>query len=153
MPEISSTQSAAILRGIVRQKAWGVRFTEEGFLMFQFGDKQAPEKTRSGAIVQHGEWNLWIYDATWRLKRNNALFVDCATEPAIGQRQVESVDGLTLIAVSHLSSDRMVIDFEQGVTLEVTANTNADDDQWILFLPNDCVLTAESDGTFSLEQE
>jgi hypothetical protein len=157
MPEISSKQAAAILVGIVGKKAWGVRFSREGFLMLEFGEKQHAETATGIAgktnCVPHGEWCLWVYSAKWQATKDDVFRVDSETDPTVGQRQVAAINGVAVHAISCPSNERMMIAFENKVSIEVSADSDVDEDQWMLFLPNDCVLTAEGDGRFTLEQE
>jgi hypothetical protein len=151
---ISTTEVDRIVQCVVGKKAWGTRFTREGFLFIEFGE--AAQAAGGINEVVHGQWSFWIYCAKWHLTKCERRCVDAATEPYLGQREVEEVNGLTLEAIAYSESTAtLIMQFNCNIILYAAAARDAgeDDDQWMLFLPDDCVLTAEGNGTFTLEQE
>lgn len=101
----------------------------------------------------HGEWHLWIYCCYWQITQTGHIFAD-------SESTHDAIQSACSLFVGH-SLTHFGIEDEHGVSRLtfasgaelVTQPYDADHlEQWMLFGPNEEVLTYRADGAFSYGQ-
>jgi hypothetical protein len=93
---------------------------------------------------KRAEWHLWIYCTPWRLRRKTRLIVGSEDDRDKIGREINRLGNKMIVRcdMSWPTLD-LTIEFEDGIYLE-TFSTGYDDEteHWMLFYPNNMVLTA-----------
>lgn len=131
---------------------------EFGAPRVDFGDRRPGQVagravTRRSATVR-GEWHLWIYGARWHVVVDGSRVAGADSEDVVIDNALGFLDGQPLTSVD-LVDDRTgttVFGFGAGRSFRVEPSRPDDielEELWLLFQPDDSVLTVRSDGRFS----
>jgi hypothetical protein len=136
---------------ILGQKAWGVSLGEGSFLTLNFGCKIL-SKNKDSDI--NGEWYLWIYYCAWRLEKNNQVLAASEDSRSKLEAAIRHLEGLTIQSIDILKPAwDTIISFEKNIVLRLFPIYSEEYEHWILFMPDDYVLTIGSGTDWSCVQE
>lgn len=148
----------------MQQPCWNVRCGYGSFLTFEWGEpyleihEPRPEAKskrlpRRGIFI-HGDWHLWLYLCDWWAFEDGKEVASSHTKLTV-QPAIQLLDGqkLTGVKVNH-PAGQCIFFFDLNTELHtrpyVWTDRNADlDDQWMLFQPDEMILTLRGDGAYS----
>ena len=150
-------------RPVLGLPSWGVENGWGSFLTFEFGQptlvvrepyvSDAPYKRVRASAAQRlayprGEWHLWIYCCGWKVTVGSKVVADWTTHVR-SKRAPGILNGQILTGITPLRGGRgWVFDFDLGAKLE-TRPYDRSSEQWMLFEPNDRVLSVRADKKYS----
>ena len=131
---------------IIETKPTRVSLGHGSFLTFDFGrDNEEKIKTRSGGFktIRFGEWRLWIYMCAWRIDENNKPFIGSNDSRDLIEQKLRLLEDKELMKVIILNEafDANLL-FEGGYKLLLFSFQVTDDEQWMLFTPEQKTFTA-----------
>lgn len=145
---------------------WNVERGQGSILSFEFGSprlfvREPYVSTSSSAKLREaaarrvvkpiGEWNFFVFCCHWRIVNRKEVLADDDRPHAQIEAAAKVVDGQRLMAFTLDAAARQaVFSFDLGATLTTWPHEAGDDEQWSLYLPDDCILTYRADGLFSL---
>lgn len=146
--------------------AWNVRRGHGTSLTFEFGQPRlfvrepvelpAERSLRVRRLFARrtvhlrGEWHLWIHSGDWSVYDESRLVGDCTT-PRRMDRAAAFLDGQKLIDCRIVVRGmRCIFQFDLGGRLE-TMPLDRSSEQWMLFEPDERVLTVRADERCSHE--
>lgn len=90
-----------------------------------------------------GEWHLWIYMCAWRLEQNNKPIVGANDERELISENISILSGkaLTHVTIKNDSFDTL-LQFEDNFQLLLFSFGVEDDEQWMLYTPQNKTFTA-----------
>src|SRR5689334_17932592 len=74
-----------------QSKAWGVALGVGSFITIEFGTLLETPKKRV-----HGEWQLWIYCASWHLIKNNEVIIGSEDDRENIEKAITIINDLVL---------------------------------------------------------
>lgn len=127
-----------VLARMAGEACWRAERGHGTFLTFDFGQRvHGPHRDR-------GTWHLWVYAGDWRLRGPDGVLATDQDELPVIDRAIARFEGARLARVTlNSASLDTTFDFEQGVRLDITSNSDAetrDADWWLLFTPDERVL-------------
>jgi hypothetical protein len=133
------------IAGLVGKTPWDVRLGVGSFLTLEFGKRVV----RVGERREHGEWHLWLYMCNWRLQTSSAVLTGSSDEHDAIENSLKTVywGSITEVIVIEPALD-VSLSFDSGHQLRTFSSTSFDEDQWILYTPDDMALTASGDGHY-----
>lgn len=136
---------------IIGQKCWGVSLGQGSFLTMNFG-RQISSKQEDNQII--GEWHLWLYCCAWRLEQNDQFIAASEDSRSKLETAIKILEGLSIqsIDIQKPAWDTIFI-FDEKITLRTFSIFSEEYEHWILFMPNDFVLTIGSGIEWSCIQE
>lgn len=135
----------SIFDNIISLEARNVKLGHGSFITLGFGKDIAFEITvRQKKEINHKpEWDLWVYMCFWELKMNNEIVACSDDERDDIEKALKHIENKKLLKVEVLSDNYdMQFDFEGGISLHLFSNLKDDYKQWMLFTPDNKVLTA-----------
>jgi hypothetical protein len=137
----------AKLAPLVGEKGWGASLGVGSFLTLEFGSKIKA----SGGYV-HGEWHLWIYYCAWRIERGPRVLAASEDDRPLIKKTVALLNGKTLTEV-RVTSPMMdtLFAFEGALALKTFGIYSQDAEHWMLFTPDQKVLTIGPGTTASFK--
>jgi hypothetical protein len=139
---------------VVSLKARNVELGHGSFITLGFGKDIAIKVTirREKKISNRPEWNLWVYMCAWELKMNNEIIVSSNDERENIMEALKNIENKKLLRVEVLNNTYdLQLDFENEITLCLFSNLEEDFEQWMLFTPDNKVLTAGPFETLTYE--
>ena len=99
------------------------------------------------------KWYLWVYMCSWEIKIKNEVLAHSEDERDTIEKALQQIEGKTLIRAEILSSAYdMQLEFENEIILSLISNNNeGGNEQWMLFTPDNYVLTAGPNEKISYE--
>jgi hypothetical protein len=138
-------QLNGIISPLIGQSAWNVQLGWSSFITLEFG---APQTNRGNT---RGAWHLWVYGAGWRLEEGDRMLAGSLDDDEHLTLAVKRMDGLKLLAVDiDLPMLDTVFTFEQDVVLRLFSEYTSSMEHWMLFLPDDNVLSLGPGTTWSI---
>ena len=150
-------------RPVLGLPSWGVENGWGSFLTFEFGEPKlvvrepyisdAPTtRVRARAaqrlVYPRGQWHLWIYCCAWKVTVNSKVVAEWSKK-AQSKRAPGVLNGQILTAVTPLRGGRgWEFAFDLGAKLQTTPYDRSSE-QWMLFEPNDKVLSVRADKKYS----
>jgi len=130
-------------------RPWKGRLGMGSFLTFEFG-----RRIKNNGHVQ-GEWHLWIYLSSWVLLHGDRQLADSDSDRrviSVSIRRLEDVP-LSDVQFDHKSFKTTFVfdDFRLVVSPADLDDADKRDHYWLLFMPNNEVLTA-GPGGFHVER-
>jgi hypothetical protein len=127
------------------QRPWRVRLGYGSFLTFDFG-----QRFRSNGHLR-GEWHLWIYQSNWLLMHHERQLADSDSDRHLIDLAVRRLEGARLTNVkfdpSTSVSEFQFDEFSLVVSpADYLADPDERDEYWLLFMPQDVVLTVGPGG-------
>lgn len=115
------------------------------YLALDFGDYHEDE--------ERYDWVLWIYSCNWYLYQDGQLLVDSSTKRQDIKTRAQILRGAVLEKIELNSADgESEISFSRGLVLQTGPYSNAaekQDEQWLLFTPDNMVFIYRYDGQYS----
>lgn len=130
---------------IISLKAKNVQLGHGSFITIGFGKDISIEVIvrREKKIINRPEWNLWVYMCSWEIKMNNEITACSNDERDIIKEALKHIENKKLIKVEMLNNTYdMQLEFEDELSLHLFSNLEEDFEQWMLFTPDNKVLTA-----------
>jgi hypothetical protein len=130
---------------IVGQRPWRARLGVGSFLTFDFGRKIKENRHF------RGEWHLWIYLATWSLRRADRKLADSNSERQVIEVAIQRLEDSELTEIK-FDPHGMVTDFvfDQFHLIVSPADyldaPDERDEYWLFFMPDKLVLTVGPAG-------
>lgn len=139
-----------LLLPLIGLRAWGSTLGQGSFLTIEFGDALPVDAITN---AQHGEWHLWVYNASWRIERNNEILIASEDNRQEIKKVIGILDGLSLEHVHVLISGiDTIFEFTNSIILRVIPlNVRDDIDYWILYMPNNKTLTFRTGASWLQE--
>jgi len=150
-------------RPILGFPCWGVANGWASFLTFEFGEpslvirdpyvSDAPyngvrARAAQRLVYPRGQWHLWIHSCAWEVKIDLKVAADWTTR-ARSKRAPAILNGQILTGITPTKGGSgWVFDFDLGATLE-TKPYDRSSEQWLLFEPNNKILSARADRKYS----
>lgn len=110
----------------------------------------------NGKKMMQKEWCVWVSWASWRLCQDGSYVVGSGASPEVNiQTDLEKLLGKRILSIGFLSCFLdLEIHFEDGYKLTTFFNY-VEEDQWVIFLPNDqhIVLDCSSDKAIESVQD
>ncbi len=105
-------------------------------------------------INNRAEWYLWVYMCAWELKTGNQIIACNNDERDIIKKALKYIEKKKLIKAEMLSDNYdMQFEFEDEISLHLSSNLEEDLEQWMLFTPDNKVLTAGPFQELTYESE
>ena len=132
--------------GALGKRVWGASLGVGSFLTLELG-----AKTETSGGYVHGEWHLWIYCCAWRIERSSRVLAASEDDRSLIKRTVRLLNGkkLTRLDVTHLLMDASFA-FEGGLILRTFGIYSRNAEHWMLFTPDQSVLTVGPGTSASL---
>jgi hypothetical protein len=130
---------------IVGQRPWRARLGVGSFLTLEFG-----RKVKEDHHIR-GEWHLWIYQANWSLLHDDRKLADSDSRQETIEVAVRRLEFFELRKV-RFDSQRSVTEFAFGQFRLIVSpadylpDPDEQDEYWLLFMPNNEVLTVGPGG-------
>lgn len=146
---------AEISKNLIGQKVSAIKLGVGSFLTLDFGQLHTKlTKTKTGKELIHtfGEWHLWVYMCAWRIDKNGKPYIASSDDRTkIAQIIKELFDTvLTKWELLNPSLDTKWY-FDDHITLTLFNTSTEDEDQWLLFTPEDMVLTIGPGDTWTYQ--
>jgi|SRR5690349_1549933 hypothetical protein len=142
-------QVESLFRPVIGQKAWGASIGWGSFVTIEFGSKHLFNHH------YHGEWHLWLYQCDWQLYSGQRLLANSESKKRIMQVAAENINGTALERAS-FDERKMASEFRFGEELRLVcqpyADATPDEESWILFLPDQQVVSLRKSGLHSEPQ-
>jgi hypothetical protein len=137
---------------LVHARPWKARLGYGSFLTFEFG-----RRVKKNGFV-HGEWHLWIYLSNWVLFHGRRKLADSDSDRRVISVSVRRLEGVPLSGVqfdAKQSKTTFVFDdFRLVVSpADYLDDTDKRDHYWLLFTPNNDVLTVGPSGVHVEQSE
>jgi hypothetical protein len=131
---------------IIGTKPTRITLGHGSFLTFDFGrDIKEQIKTRAGGLktICFGEWHLWVYMCAWRIDKNNKPFIGSNDARDLIKQHLRALEKKELKKVIILNEafDANLV-FGDEYQLHLFSFQVTDDEQWMLFTPEEKVFTA-----------
>jgi hypothetical protein len=144
--EINIREYLSLLRG---KAPWRVRLGVGSFLTFEFGPR-----VKAGAHYR-GTWHLWIYQAVWQLLRDENEIVNSDAERRYIELAVRRLEDVPLTEVEFdATSGKTIFQFREFrlavMPADYLENADGRDHSWMLFMPENQVLSVGPRGQASL---
>jgi len=133
------------IASLVGKAPWDVRLGVGSFLTLEFGKRIV----RVGERRQHGEWHLWLYMCNWRLQTSSAVLTGSSDNRDAIENSLKAVHwgSITEVTVTEPALD-MSLSFDSGLQLMTFSSTSFDEDQWILYTPDNMALATSGGGHY-----
>lgn len=131
---------------IVGQRPWRARLGVGSFLTFEFGRKVKEDHHL------RGEWHLWIYEAKWSLLHGGRKLADSDSRQEAIEVAVRRLEFFELRKVK-FDPQSSITEFTFGhfrlivSPADYLPDPDERDEYWLLFMPNNEVLTVGPGGT------
>ncbi|MBE9116181.1 hypothetical protein IQ249_09765 [Lusitaniella coriacea LEGE 07157] len=134
---------------LLGKQAWNVSLGHGSFITLEFGRPCLPAE--SSAKI-HGEWHLWVYCCAWRLEKENRVIAASEDPRSKLEEAVKNLEGLVIQSINLLNPalDTVFI-FEQQIVLRLFSIHSQDYEHWMLFTPDENVLTIGPGTDWSYE--
>ena len=99
--------------------------------------------------AQRSPWHLWVYMSDWRIETANEVVVGSRDLASAVDDRIGELDGAVLAGV-RVVDDGTVFEFQDGRRLRVVTTARTGDEEWILFMPDDNVLSMLPGGIWRL---
>ena len=156
----------ALVAPLLGKPCWNVQWHRMTNLSMNFGqpslDIHEPyASTAESALIRerasyrtvsvHGAWFLWIYMAHWTLQLRDGRVTTGSSSQRSRRALLVRLDGQQLMGIAiQPKTGRTRLDFDLGATLDIRRYGPANDELWLLYLPDGRVLTVRGDGQASL---
>jgi hypothetical protein len=132
---------------IVGRQAWGVKAGMGSFLTMEFGSR-----IKKPDADERGEWHFWVYCCSWRIEQNEHIVLGCEDSKVKIEAFLHKFEKSTLESFEvTLPGLDAILKFDTGLTLKLFTINTEDEDQWMLFTPNDKVLVVGPSGMWTYE--
>jgi hypothetical protein len=137
--DLTLEESHALLSPLLNQPVQQARIGHGSFVTLEFGAIQQYH-ARTGNSKY--EWFIWLYQCKWQLERSGAFVTGFEDEREV-MEQIQSLNGkiLTTLTISPLMD--LLLEFQEGYTLRVFHHAEGDNDHWLIYTPDEFVLTAQ----------
>jgi hypothetical protein len=141
----AATDIRQYFESLLDLRPWKVKLGVGSFLTFEFGRRVK----KSGHV--HGEWHLWIYLGNWVLLHGKRKLADSESDRRIISASVRRLEDVPLSDVEfepEQSRTTFIFDDFRLVVSSADYPDGADnrDHYWLLFMPNNEVLTIGPGG-------
>jgi hypothetical protein len=127
--------------------AWNVALGVGSFLTLDFGN---PVPKRPDQKRIYGEWHLWIYMCSWRLEAGDRILASCEDPRPEIESAIQPLEGNRLDAVEIFQPAwDTIFRFDQGITLRTFSIYSSQEEPWMLYTPNQGVVTVGPGTTWS----
>ena len=99
-------------------------------------------------VTPKGEYWLWALTAYWSIRRDGKTLASTSSSARARADAVAQLNGQRLVDVEVSESGVTRLTFDLGITLELRRMDDEPGTIWDLYLPNEMVLSLETDGTF-----
>ena len=131
---------------LLKQPVRNVKLGYGSFLTMGFGkDLQTEIIVRKKKEIDiRPEWYLWVYMCSWRLEKNHEILANSDDKRENIEGSLKYLENKKLLKTEVLSDHcDMRLEFEDGIVLFLLSDNSEDDnEQWMLFTPDDMVLVA-----------
>lgn len=138
------------LEPIIGLKAWGVYLKVGSFLSLNFGNKKPANEY--GFI--YGEFCVELWQCAWHIEKEDQIIAGCEDSHSKLRTAIKVLENLT---IKSIDIQRSLLDitiwFENDVVLRSFSIRSKEDENWLVFMPNDFVLTVGSNKEWSYVQE
>ncbi len=142
-------QVESLFRPLIGQKAWGASIGWGSFATIEFGPKHLFSHR------YHGEWHFWLYQCDWQLYAGQRLLANSESKKHIMRVAMENLNGKALERAS-FDEGKMATEFTFGEDLRLVCQPYADatpeEECWMLFLPDQQVVSLRKSGLHSESQ-
>ena len=130
---------------LVHARPWRAKLGYGSFLTLEFG-----RRVKKNGFV-HGEWHLWIYLSNWALYHGRRKLADTDSDRRVISVAVRRLQDVPLSDVQfdakHSKATFVFDDFRLVVSpADYLDDTDKRDHYWLLFMPNNEVLTVGPSG-------
>jgi hypothetical protein len=130
---------------LLHARPWKAKLGVGSFLTFEFG-----RRVRDHGHV-HGEWHLWIYQSNWVLFRGDRQLADSESDRRVISVSIRRLEEAALTDVlfepRQLKTTFVFDDFRLVVSpADYLEDADDRDQYWLLFMPNNEVLTVGPGG-------
>jgi hypothetical protein len=133
-----------IYQPLVGKAPWNISLGYGSFLNFDFGEK----------IKEHGEWHLWIYCCAWKITHLDKKLVDNEDKSTMIEPALQNFMYQKLIEIDiNPSLLETTFTFENEHKLTTTTIDFEDAEAWLLFTPDNKVLSLGPGSSWSYEDK
>jgi hypothetical protein len=130
---------------LLQTRSWKARLGVGSFLTFEFG-----RRLKNHGHV-HGEWHLWIYQSNWVLLHGDRQLADSESDRRVISVSVRRLEDVPLSDVQfdykNFKTTFVFDDFRLVVSpADYLDDTDERDHYWLLFMPDNEVLTVGPGG-------
>jgi hypothetical protein len=130
---------------LLHARPWKAKLGVGSFLTFEFG-----RRVRDHGHV-HGEWHLWIYQSNWVLLHGDRQLADSDSDRRVISVSIRRLEEAALTDVlfepRQLKTTFVFDDFRLVVSpADYLEDADDRDQYWLLFMPNNEVLTVGPSG-------
>src|ERR1700720_1592686 len=130
---------------LLHTRPWKARLGVGSFVTFEFG-----RRIRDHGHV-HGEWHLWLYQSNWVLFHGDRRLADSDSDRHVISVSIRRLEEVTLSDVlfqpQDLKTTFVFDDFRLVVSpADYLEDADKRDHYWLLFMPNNEVLTVGPGG-------
>ena len=142
----SGTELASTLfQNLVETKPTRVKLGHGSFITMDFGrDITEVYNTRNGPKTRYfGEWHFWVYMCAWRIDKEGVPIAGCedSREKIEATLSELSIRKLKKVEILNNAFDVKFI-FEDDMELHLFSFYTAENNQWMLFTPENKTFTA-----------
>lgn len=135
-----------LFKQLINQPVRNVELGHGSFITMGFGkdlQKEIILKKKKEVHIRP-EWYLWVYMCFWDLETADELLATNDDDREIIKEALKHLENKKLLKLEVLNDTYdMKLEFEGGITLSLISNNSEDDnEQWMLFTPDDKVLVA-----------
>lgn len=135
------------LRAMTGLRVWDPRVGVGSFVTINFGGSR---RDSTGAVF--GEFFLWVYGATWAIRRGRTVLATSDEPKVVMARAVAELDGECVSEVQLGSGLSLALEFGDQLTLETMPAPELDSEHWMLFLPDGFVMSTGPGETLTRER-
>jgi len=130
---------------LLELRPWKAKLGYGSFLTFEFG-----RRVKKYEFV-HGEWHLWIYLASWVLYHGKRKLADSDSDRKVISVAVRRLEDVALSDVKFdLENSKTTFVFDDFRLIvappDFVEELDDDDDYWLLYMPENRLLTAGPGG-------
>lgn len=140
-------ESAGEVHDLAGQRAWGPAVGVGSFVTINFGGSR---QNSTGMTL--GEYHLWVYGATWILRRGHDVLATSNDSRGAMERAVAELEGKCATGVELDTSDlSLEIAFDDQLLFRAAPTPDPEMEHWMLYLPDGSVISAGPGTTLTRE--
>lgn len=121
-----------IIKPLIGKKSWGAALGHGSFLTIEFGEIVRDKR---------GEWHFWAFCCVWYISKGSDFMVASEDEREKMEKNIEILDGLTLISVDiQPPAFETKLVFQEEVILHLFPVFSEEYEHWLLYTPEEYVL-------------
>ncbi len=136
-----------LVSALLHQSVQQARIGHGSFVTLEFGSVQSYYRNSGNPKY---EWLIWLYQCNWRFVHRGTFVTGCA-DSSKDMATIQLLKGKQLLSLCISALLDLQIEFDEGYMLQVLRHAGEDTDHWLIYTPDNFVLTARGD-TLILER-